>query len=125
LLIQSLGTARLIVCAQKVPEWVTMPVVQVGELDQASALDLMARLAREGHYHDANDVDHFSRLYDEIGGNPQALRLALSMGRRYGATRIDLYRSAWDGLSEPTRLLWLLLALGPHGGYNQDVLCSV
>ena len=45
-LVQMLGAARLILCARHVPDWITIPQVQVGELDQAAALDLMSGLAR-------------------------------------------------------------------------------
>ncbi len=108
--LKPLGTARLILCATHPPR-LDMASIQVPELDEAAALEFMAREITRRVPARGEDIDYFDRLYHDIGGNPGALQAALLGGRRYDPAEIAVERFDWDRLSETARLIWLILAL--------------
>src|SRR5262249_28694420 len=64
------------------------------------------------------------QIYDEVGGNPRALHLALAAGRHYSALPIstDLYGVIWAKAPPEAQLMWLILALRPSRCAESDLL---
>lgn len=113
--LRTLGAARLLICAATpgAPDPLDVPCIRVPDLDKAAALDLLAREVARSHR--TISEEHISRIYDELGGNPRGLRLALSAGRHYSPQPIsaELYGAVWAKASLAAQLLWLILALCP------------
>ncbi|MEP7287734.1 MAG: tetratricopeptide repeat protein [Chloroflexota bacterium] len=123
-ILRQLGTARLILCATQPNPQLDIPRLRLAPLDQSAAITLLVRLSQDFQLHNPEDIEHFGKLYDELGGNPGALRQALEMGRRYRAPLVSrpVYRVLWDQLSESARLIWLVLVLSPEARLPEDRL---
>lgn len=74
-----LRAARLLLCAQNVPEGdPDLACLTIPPLDKGAAFTLLERQAQSLHLRPAALIDHFERLFNEYGGNPAALTAALS-----------------------------------------------
>ncbi len=121
---QTLGMTRLIICAERPPTVpLSLPTLNVPELDQESALQLMEATARIGSG-SAKTLKRLTQLYNEFGGNPQALITAAKFGPRYRSSELisTVYRSAWDKAPDLSRLVWLVMALDAVSSQNIEEL---
>src|SRR5258708_5037645 len=89
----------------------------------AVALQLMEATARIGSG-SAKTLKRLTQLYNEFGGNPQALITAAKFGPRYRSSELisTVYRSAWDKAPDLSRLVWLVMALDAVSSQNIEEL---
>jgi hypothetical protein len=74
-----LRSARLLLCAQTVPETAAdLACLYIPPLDKIDAFALLERQAQTLHLRSDVLIDHFDRLFNAYGGNPGALTAALS-----------------------------------------------
>jgi tetratricopeptide (TPR) repeat protein len=133
-----IAPARLLICVMQPPEWwpsthearasdllSSMTLVQVPELDKEAGLDLLAHVAQTQNK--ATDIDYFNQLYNDLGGNPRALREMLIAGRRHNLPSISVgvYGEIWDTAAGLTRLIWLILALSLSASSDMETLASI
>ena len=111
------GAARVIVCARQrtlIHEGIVP--IRVTPLDRETALKFMELQAPTMGFHAQGTntkVEHFNRLFKELGGNPLGIQNALAMGSRYrpGIVSAELTQGAWDSGPIQAREIWLILSL--------------
>lgn len=108
-LCQVLTTARLILIADRRPQAFELASVQLSDLTQEDTFILVERLHSPKCRVDS--VAYLSQLFQDLGGNPKALRMAVQAGRYYDALSIAeaVYQPAWQTTSRPARRLWLAM----------------
>jgi len=112
----AISPARVILCVtMSSPE---MPAgftaLNLAQLDKEAAFQLMeCHNIERGQAEDLVTPERMERLYNDLGGNPRALRFAIGMGHHYNADRIaaQTYDAFWKEVSTEARQLWLMLAL--------------
>jgi hypothetical protein len=110
-----LGAAQVILCADQASV-ADLAYVHVPDLDKESALSLLSREAK--HRQRGEDLDLFSQLYYDFGGNPGALKSALLGGKHYDPATITAGIFPWEKRPTVERLIWLVLALSESRSYG-------
>ncbi len=124
-ILKTLGAARLLICAVQSPNAlvdIDLARLYVPELDKAAALEFLEKEAsKRGKSY---KVEYLAGLYDDFGGNPGALSMAMSSGRHYspGLISADLYRHIWDAVSRLAHLVWLIVSFSPAMSTQYDKL---
>lgn len=141
-LLDALSEARVLITSRVAPPAASgVHVVALGELDERAAWALMEREAglyvgavETGETVAARRAAQFARVWETVGGNPLALRVAAAHLRLFAADRVAgrvgalpvglpagevalfdaLYRAAWDALDADARRVWLALLVFPQ-----------
>lgn len=112
-LMQGVGTARVLICADRLPlPLPTVPTLLLPELDRESALRLVEQYI-ERHSTLGDDSLPFAQLYDTLGGNPEVLIKAVQSGASYLAdlTASPRFERLWQQLTTQARLAWCVLGI--------------
>jgi hypothetical protein len=106
---QLLNAARLLLIADRRSHVLDLSCIQISDLSQPDAFTLLERLHPPQWRVD--DVAYLSQCFQDLGGNPKALHMAVEAGRYYDAVTIAgaVYRSTWQATTVPARRLWLAL----------------
>ncbi|HVO42875.1 MAG TPA: AAA family ATPase, partial [Aggregatilineales bacterium] len=124
-LLSALGAARVIICRRALPPLRgDITPIALQELDKEGAFDLVEHCAVGGPRPAPEQIE---RWYDDLGGNPGALRQAVTAPRGYdpAAISLDLYRRTWASLPDEARLDWLILGLCPNGTLASSVFAAM
>ncbi len=132
-LLGALGAARVVITSRTAPPAVCdlLPLT-LHEFDAHDAWEFMEHEFERTHGKPSDTPRRsadFARVWEAVGGNPLALRVAVGHLRFFAADRVAgllaqlpaggqtlfdaLYRAAWDALDADARRLWLALLLYP------------